>query len=261
LSIQSPYERRSLEEARATFADPYRTPVSALVHAARGRAHHRRAGPRLTRALVRAMDLGFDLVFRALAPETVWRSFARHGVRARDPVDVAHLELWEVDEVADRLPSHYIAAGAALGIVVGATGRFGAILDAPLVAAVAAHAIGHYALHYGFDVRDVEERRFARDVLVAALTPVESVRAASADELVIAAIAVLRAWRGRDVGLGAWMFVRLAHRVLTKGLSRDQRASLARVCGVATAVVNAWLLFGVMRAARSAYRQRFVARR
>jgi hypothetical protein len=140
-------------------------------------------------------------------------------------------------------------------------GRAGVLLGAPLVLLLAARAVGDHALHYGFDPDAPEERRFARDVLVAALTPAVSVRAASIDELARGAIAGARAWRRREVGLGVPLLLRLGQRILSHGLSREQRASLARVGGVAAGAVSAWLLVGVMRAARSAYRERFVARR
>jgi EcsC protein family len=264
------YEKMSLREARAAFQDPFRTPISALVHVverdardakALGRTVLQRGMSRLARVLQGALDAGFRGVFRTLNARAVYGGFRGEGVRVRRAQDVARLELWEVDEVAERLPPRYIAASVAVGVLSGSLGRVGALVDGALVVGLAARAIGDYALHYGFDPRAPSERRFARDVLVAALTPAHSVRAASIDELVAAGLAAARAWRRREVGLGAPALLRIAQHVFSRGLTRGQRASVARVGSVVAAAVNAWLLLGVMRAARSAYRERFLAGR
>jgi hypothetical protein len=256
------YERMSLREARATFRDPFRTPVSALVHIVEEDGARPLSLPwrGLGRLLGGALDAAVAMGIRTLDARAVVRHFRGEGVRVRGAHELLRLELWEIDEVTARLPRQYLAAGAALGLAAGSLGLAGVAIDVTLVVPLAARAIGDYALHYGFDPRGSEERRFARDVLVAALTPVRSVRAASIDDLAAAALAGTRAWRRREIGLGATL-LRIAQRVFATGLSRGQRAAVARVGCVAAAAVNAWLLVGVMRAARSAYRQRFLARR
>jgi hypothetical protein len=266
----TPYERMSLREVRATFADPYRTPVSALVYVAlvdpggpgRGvrpsRDSTRRGGRRLAHLVERAIDALFTIALRSLAPRRALADFPRHGlVHVRAPADVLRLDLWEVDEVARRVLPRYVAAGAALGMITGSLGVVGGIVGLPLVAVLAARAIGDYALHYGVDPRSPGERRFARDVLIAALTPAKSVRSASTDELIAAVIAGARAWQRRRIALGVPLLIRLTRGVCRGGPSRGP-SPLAHAGAILVAAVEAWLLVGVMRAAQSAYRERFL---
>jgi hypothetical protein len=258
----------SLREVRATFADPFRTPVSALVHVVEqdedtlaARSVIRRLASRVGRATDLGLDRVLGLVLETLSAKMALRALARSTTRrVRDLTDVERLALWEVDEAVEHLPVRYLAASAALGLFAGSRGSAGIILGAPLVLGLAVRAIGDVALHYGFDPRVPAERRFVRDVLLASLTPAASVRSASIDELLAAAVVGVRAWNRRRSGLGAPLVLRLARRLVRAGLSRDERRSVARLGSIAAAAVNGWLLVGVMRAARSAYRVRFLER-
>ncbi len=252
MNAYTPYEQISLREARATFADPFRTPVSALVHVVDRDVSSARGSSPVARMVARCLDALFELTFRTIGTHMVFEDFRHEGLRRiRTVTDVRKLELWEVDEVADPLVRRYLTATVALVVFAGGG------LAAPLSFGLAARAIGDVAFRYGFDPRAPGERRFARDVLVASLTPASSVRSASLDQLLAAALT----WsRRRDSVLGVLTLIRLVRGLLRAGLSQPQRESLARVGTAVAAAANVWLLVGVIRAARSAYRERFIAR-
>jgi hypothetical protein len=258
----------SLREAQATFADPFRTPVSALVHAvehdtdgATPETAVRQGSKRLTRLVSGALDDVTSAMVQTLGTRRAFIDFRHEGFRrVRALSDVRRLNLWEVDEVAQRLPPRYVAVGAALGLLAGSFGRGGALVSVPLVLSLATRAIGDYAVHYGFDPLEVTERRFVRDVLVAALTPVASVRSASVEHLLTAAALAARAWQRREGRVTGGVLFRMVESICRFGLSRRQKKALVHAGSIVVAAAYAWLLVGVMRAARSAYRQRFLSR-
>lgn len=265
----TPYEQATLNELGEAFTSPFRTPVAALVHVVSGppagsplrRRRSRRLGVLLKSALVRVDQLATS----SLRPSAVFAAYRRGGhARVKTLADVRRLELWEQDEVAEHVQAKYLAGGAALGVVAGAVGVPGAALLVPLVTVLALRAIGDYALHYGYDPSTPSERKFAVGILAAALSPTSNLRSASVDELVEAGTSLARAWRREKNARVALPFVLgIAKRVFRTLLTRSDRHVVARMASRLGSIVgagaSAWLLLGVMRAARSAYRERRLA--
>lgn len=262
------YERAVLRDARDAFDNPFRTPISAFAHMVerRGRPSDAQIAALMdgeTGAVVVSAASGVaalgELAMRTLRPEAVWASFRREGHRGvRGIAHVRRLALWEVDEVADGLRKKYLLLGAALGAAAGAAGVSALTLDAPVITALAMRAIGDVALHYGFDVREPEERAFAMKVLIASIVPGVSVDAANLDDLGRVGAALSRTWKRRT--RQAWGLPFALH-VVRRLLRKDSGTSLLRrMVGLATAGANAWLMIGVTETAQAAYRRRFLER-
>ncbi len=265
---RSIYERTSLREARAAFANPLLTPLSALAHLA---LEARQEGKqdalalparRLSRALSTTLALIHALTLQTLSTQRVVDGFRKAGYRrVKSIADVQKLDLWEVDEVAESLRGKYLLTAAGSGLVAGSFGLIGATTDLPLISAMALRCLDETALHYGFDPSQPSERRFIVKVLAAALGPAASAKAASLDEVVQVALAVKKHWetrRFRGISLP------MAAQLLRKGaqlISGRKRSRLLGTLGAAaTGGVNTWLMMGVLQAGLSAYRERFLLR-
>ena len=281
-TARTPYERAVLRDARTTFENPFRTPVSALAHLAQNASEredtrrHRTASHSLARAAARtiapireanaialaAATAGIvalsEVTARSLSPDAVWAAYRRDGHRVRSVGDVASLALWEVDEVVDRLRPRYMACGAMGGALVAQIGATALTLDVPLLAAIALRQIQDHALHYGFDVSAEEERTFAIRVLIASLVPGVRVEDATFDDLGRVGQSLTRAWKRR--ARRSWFLPFAVHvaRRLMRGRSKSRL--LTGIVSVGTAVANAWFLAGVADIAQAAYRRRFLAR-
>jgi hypothetical protein len=272
----TPYERATLREARR--ADPLRTPVAALVHLAgttraptRERPFESAPGAKSLGArarevalfasgvLAHAVDALNDVARRTLDRRAVAVRFQRAGHRSIAPerlADVRRLALWEVDEVAEGLAFRYAALAAGLGGATVAMAPAGLAFDVAAVIALAMRAIDECALIYGFDPSDPDERRFARNVLAAALTSRAEVRRASFVPVIRAGMSALRLLRVVGPVAGA---VRRAAGASASRRPTRVRASAATVAAVlASGAVHAWLMVGVVRAAEAAYRERFL---
>ncbi len=269
VSIRTQYERTVLCDARESFENPFRTPISAFAYLVerRGRPSAREMSELMageTGAVMSAAACGVaalgEVAMTTLRPESVCASFRREGygdVRSLD--DVRRLELWEVDEVVDGLRKKYLLVGAAVGAAAGVAGASALTLDAPLITALAIRAIGDVALHYGFDVRDSAERAYALKVLVASVVPGVAVERATLDDLGRVGAAFTRTVRrGRQTARwGLPLALHVARRLLRPGAGTSL---VRRLVSVAAAAANAWLMVGVVETAEAAYRERFLAR-
>ena len=265
---RSIYERTSLREARAAFANPLLTPLSALAHLAQEARQEGKKdalalpAKRLSRALSTALALLHALSLRTLSEQRVVDGYRKAGHRRVKALgDVQKLDLWEVDEVAESLRGKYLLAAAGSGVVAGSFGLIGATTDLPLISAMALRCLDETALHYGFDPAEPDERRFIVKVLAAAIGPAASAKTASLDEVVQVALAVKKHWEPRRVrGISLPMAVQ----ILRKGaqvISGKKRSRLLGTVGAAaTGGVNTWLMMGVLQAGMSAYREKFLVR-
>jgi hypothetical protein len=261
-AVRTHYERAILRDARAVLKNPYRTPVSAVAHVAQ------KGGdvPRIDEATAAAIEIASggimalsDVTARTLAPAAVCAAYRREGYGGIQAIsDIASLELWEADEVVDRLRPRYLLLGAAGGAVVARLGAAALSFDVPVLGACALRAIQDSALHYGFALDDEEERAFAIRILIAAVVPGVSVERATFDDLGRVAGALTRAWK--RYMRRSW-FLPVALHVLRRLLRRDARAMLLkRVVSIGVAAANAWFMSGVLDIAQAAYRRRFLAR-
>lgn len=261
----TPYERSTLDED--AIASPYRTPLSAV--AALMARWSRPAdddevdddAPADGHASLR-QTLGRVLVVLShVAAKTVRQDrLAIHRRTSMRPMrsmaDVARLDLWEVDEAAVFIGPKYMAVGGLLGLGAGRYGTRGMLVGAPVMATMAMRLIQEYAVRYGFDVSDPEERVFATRVFIAAVTPKALPRPheASVDDLEPLTQAVSR--------LSGIAGVVDAVRGVAKRVLRTKAVRLApAVAAVATAAFNVWLMRGVAKTAQLAYRERFLARK
>ena len=265
---QSFYERTTLREARAAFANPLLTPLSALAHLA---LEARQEGKkdalalparRLSRALSTALALLHAVTLQTLSPQRVVDTFRKSGYRrVKTLADVQKLDLWEVDEVAESLRGKYLLAAAGSGLVAGSFGLVGATTDIPLISAMALRCLDECALHYGFDPSLPSERSFIVKVLAAALGPAASAKTASLEEVVQVALTVKKHWETRRFrGISLPMAAQLLRRGAQVISGKKRSRLLGTVGAAATGGVNTWLMMGVLQAGMSAYREKFVLR-
>ncbi len=265
---RSHYERTSLREARAAFANPLLTPLSALAHLA---LEARQEGKqdalalpakRLSRALSTALALLHALTLKTLSTQRVVETFRKAGYRrVKSLADVQKLDLWEVDEVADSLRGKYLLAAAGSGLVAGSFGLVGATTDLPLITGMALRCLDECALHYGFDPSLPAERSFIVKVLAAALGPAASAKAASLEEVVHLALSMKRHWETRRFrGVSLPMAAQLLRRGAQMISGKKSSKLLGTVGAAATGGVNTWLMMGVLQAGMSAYREKFLLR-
>jgi hypothetical protein len=268
---RSIYERTSLREARAAFANPLLTPLSALAHLAQEARQEGKQdalalpAKRLSRALSTALALIHALALQTLSTHRVIDTFRKAGYRrVKSLADVQKLDLWEVDEVAESLRGKYLLAAAGSGLVAGSFGLVGATTDLPLIAGMALRCLDECALHYGFDPSLPSERSFIVKVLAAALGPAASAKAASVEEVVQIALAVKKQWNRLESRRFRGISLPMAAQLLRKGaqlLSGKKRSRLLGTVGAAaTGGVNTWLMMGVLQAGMSAYREKFLLR-
>ena len=255
----SHYEKSALEDVLA-WKTPYRTPLSTLVHLGNsiearppstGGAETSALLRGVIRSLVAVLNVGAQKSIGADATLAAFRNGGHFTMRSTD--EIAKLDLWEVDEIAEGLRSKYVAAAGGLGLATGGFGLGGLIANAAITIAIGLRAVNDYAEHYGFDTSDPTEQKFAVGVLLSALSPGNDPHMAeeSLGELTDS-IAKVSGFAGLVKTMGA-MGGKLAR-------SRGARA-LPIVGAVASAAFSAWFVVGVARAAELAYRGRFVARK
>lgn len=232
MAVRTPYEESSLLEVKEGLGGPLRTPVSALLHlAAQGTPPARTSQRREHRTIAEAVRW----MLGGLSDR------AARSLRVR----VRRVALWEADEGSAGLAPRYAALGVLLGLAAGGLRRAGAGANVPLVAFLGLRVIHEHAAWYGFDPHAPHERAFAARLLAAALAPSAALHDAPFDDLVRAGARAARRWR-KDAMVRAGVVVALA---VARRLPRSAG-------GLALAAVDAWLLAGVARAARSAYRAR-----
>src|SRR5947209_3188816 len=133
----TPYEREVLRDARASFRNPLRTPLSAMSHALARRREDARDVDADVLAMIASGAAGGLAALTALAaatlrPGAVWRAYRRVGIAVTGPRDVEGLALWEIDEAAEPLRTKYAAIAIGAGAIAGVAGGAGIALDAPL---------------------------------------------------------------------------------------------------------------------------------
>lgn len=109
-----------------------------------------------------------------LRPDKIWESFQDEGIPVADLNDVRRLELDQIEKVVDGLDRKYNTMAFAQGTVTGAAGLAGALADLPAMVGLCLRAINEYAISYGFDINDADERAMAVLTLAAAASSGES---------------------------------------------------------------------------------------
>jgi hypothetical protein len=170
--------------------------------------------------------------------------------RVRVTRDVRRLALWEVDELSEWVVGKYAALGVGLGLGAALLGPLGLHASALLSALLALRAVDETAIRYGYDARSPRERPFLRSALAVALHDDGSL-----EDLAHSAVAWARAWRRWTRAVPVAVTLGLARAGLA---ARDVRSTLD-IRALVLAAANAWLLAGVARSARSAYRERFLS--
>ncbi len=253
----SHYENSALQDVLA-WKTPYRTPLSTLVHFGNSIEPRPSTGGETTvllrgviRSVVALLNAGAQ---KSIGTDATLNDFRKSGHFAmRSTKEIAKLDLWEVDEVAEGLRSKYVAAAGGLGLVAGTFGIGGLIANAAITITIGLRAVNDYAEHYGFDTSDPAEQRFAAGVLLSALTP-RSHPHMGEESLgeVTDSIAKVSGFAGILKTVGA----------LGGKFARTRGTRVLPVIGAfASAAFSAWFLVGVARNAELAYRERFVARK
>lgn len=255
----SQYEKSALEDVLA-WKTPYRTPLSTLVHLGKSiEARPPSAGGAETAVLVRGVIRSVVALLNAGAQKSIGAgatlaAFRKGGHFAMQSTkEIAKLDLWEVDEIAEGLRSKYVVAAGGLGLATGGFGLGGLIANAAVTIAIGLRAVNDYAEHYGFDTSDPVEQKFVAGVLLSALSPRSQpdMMEESLGE-VTDSIAKVSGFAGIVKTIGA----------LAGNLARSRGARVLPVVGaVASSAFSAWFVVGVSRAAELAYRERFVARK
>jgi uncharacterized protein (DUF697 family) len=109
-----------------------------------------------------------------LRPEKIWENFQEEGLSVSDLDDVRGLELDEIEKVVDNLDRKYNSIAFAQGTATGAAGLPGALADLPALVGLCLRAINEYAISYGFDIDNADERAMAVLTLAAAASSGES---------------------------------------------------------------------------------------
>ncbi len=109
-----------------------------------------------------------------LRPEKIWESFQEEGLSVSDLHDVRELELAEIEGVIDNLDRKYNSMAFAQGTATGAAGLPGALADLPALVGLCLRAINEYAVSFGFDIDDPDERAMAVLTLAAAASSGET---------------------------------------------------------------------------------------
>ncbi len=256
------YELSALDDAPTS---PYRTPPAAIVHLLEGdglaTVQEKEAADVFTRALWRVLAALGHLAAKSVRGERL-DELRRWAMRPVQSVDaIARLDLWEVDEAARWVMPKYGLLGALAGLTSGGLGLRGAAVGKGILVLLAMRQIHEHAMRYGFDIDDPEERTFAVQVLVAALSPRRLPHQVGLGDLAKLVAVGRRATRVAgllDVARGALK--------MTMGTRRRRRPSRASRLGPVAAALGmaaygVWLLRGVGQVAAAAYRERFVARK
>ena len=264
----SHYEQSALGDAVSSLS-PYRTPISALVQVLRAQVLGAQVpGVRVLRdsrelpvpdtfalALWRILAAMGHVAAKTVRSERLdeLRRWAMRPVRSLG--DRSRLDLWEVDEAVRWVEPKYVALGALVGLASGPFGMRGLAVGKPLLTLLALRQIHEYAMRYGFDVDDPEERAFAVRVLVAALCPNRLPGQVQPEDL--SQVTRTAKYVGRFVGFFD------AVRSVVRRVLRTKKSSRAvpAVTAVGMAAYGAWFLRGVAEVASLAYRERFVARK
>jgi hypothetical protein len=208
---------------------------------------------------------------RALPPEVMRRALAMADrvagltvpseIRSHDATDIA-----ACDAVALRVQAWAAGSNAASGGVAGWFGAAGMTADIPATIALAARNVRATGAAYGFVVDDDEERAFRLLVLELASASAERNRQESLGTINRMARAMENPV-GRmmiDKG-GEWVTEKVVERILRQvGVSLGSRKAaqvVPVIGGAVAATVNASFQTDVSRAARYAYRQRWLMQR
>lgn len=239
LDAQSAYERRR-QTVLGAGAERVTRPVGGLVS--------RSVPPALARAALRAADRAAGLTLPS-------------EVTGHDLDDIA-----ACDAAALRVQGWAAGTNAATGGAAGWFGAAGMAADIPATIALAARNVRATGAAYGFARDDADERAFRLLVLELASASAEKQRRESLGAI-NTMVQVLENPVGRmvlDKG-GEWVTEKVVERILRQvGLSLGTRkaAQIVPVIGGAVAaVVNASFQTDVSRAARYAYRQRWLMHR
>lgn len=104
----------------------------------------------------------------SLRPDSIWESFQDEGLSVSSLKDVQELELDEIEQVIDNLDRKYSTMALGQGAAAGAAGLPGALAGLPAIVGLCLRAINEYAVSYGFDIDDADERAMAVLTLAAA---------------------------------------------------------------------------------------------
>lgn len=129
--------------------------------------------PVTRKAMSQLVDLAVGHFQYGAAPgasriEAALQRFRQRGRMVSRISDIRHLHVDEVDEVAGSLCFRYQAMALADAHESGFAGIPASLADMPSLLGLSLRAIGEVATHFGFDVEDVWERKFALLVLTVA---------------------------------------------------------------------------------------------
>ncbi|MBN2192028.1 MAG: EcsC family protein [Polyangiaceae bacterium] len=110
-----------------------------------------------------------DLVQRPRGTDRVIDRYRERDATVRSLADIRALPLETIDAARPAWLTAYDLAAAVGGGVGGFFGALGSVITVPTLFYASLHAIGSYALHFGHDLRDLDEQDFAVALLATSL--------------------------------------------------------------------------------------------
>ncbi len=201
-----------------------------------------------------------DLTLTNVSRTSALGRYERAGHDIEDVTQIRALDVSVPDRIAGRACRAWTAVAGATGVVTSATGLIGFAADIPTLLANNLMAIGEVASVYGFDVTEEDEHAYAIALLFSQQQERPGrPRATRYLQEIARELREGASWEEiRDEKAGRWL--RRAARDLAWYLIKRKLAGI--VPGIGSLVaggVNAHFTSRTCKAARKAYRQRFVS--